>query len=115
MIIAGIDVGLAGAIAFLDTVTGAVRTVDMPVLILKRGGKVKREVDGHRLAAILGLAQLEHAFIEDVHARARARCFRRLRFRLGEGPRPRCADHPQRPLDGRPAAEMEEGSQRAGG
>jgi crossover junction endodeoxyribonuclease RuvC len=68
VIIAGLDVGLAGAVALLDTTTSAVRTVDMPVLTLRRGGKTKRELDPHQLVAILGAAGLDHVFVEDVHA-----------------------------------------------
>jgi crossover junction endodeoxyribonuclease RuvC len=69
MIIAGIDPGLSGAVALLDGGTGTVVDIfDMPTLELKRGGKTKREIDPHALAAALGRDRIGHAFIEAVGA-----------------------------------------------
>ena len=52
MIYIGIDPGLNGAIAFLDTEKGHLSIVDMPTLEVKRNNKAKREVSP------LGLAQI---------------------------------------------------------
>ncbi len=69
MMIAGIDPGLGGAIAFLDAVRGGVvDIVDMPVLTLARGGKTKRDLDAHALARLIGERRPGHAFVEQVGA-----------------------------------------------
>jgi crossover junction endodeoxyribonuclease RuvC len=69
MILAGIDPGLSGAVALLDAATGAVVDLwDMPVLVLSRGGKQKRELDPHSLAGALGRDRIGHAFVEQVGA-----------------------------------------------
>ena len=69
MILAGIDPGLGGAVALLDATTGAVLDVlDMPTLLLRRGGKHKHELDAHALAAALGRDRIGHAFVEAVGA-----------------------------------------------
>ena len=57
MIYIGIDPGLNGAIAFLDTEKGHLSVVDMPVLEVQRNNKVKREVSPHGIAAVLSLSQ----------------------------------------------------------
>ena len=44
MIILGIDPGLSGALAFLDTKTGMIAIEDMPTIEVKRNNKLKREV-----------------------------------------------------------------------
>jgi crossover junction endodeoxyribonuclease RuvC len=70
MIIAGIDPGLSGAVAFLDAPSGAVLDVaDMPTLALSRAGKNKRELDAHALARLIGDRRPDHAFLELVGAR----------------------------------------------
>lgn len=63
MILAGIDPGLSGAIALLNA-EGGCRVYDMPTLALTRGGKNKREVDAHHLAALLAGNNIGHAFLE---------------------------------------------------
>jgi crossover junction endodeoxyribonuclease RuvC len=69
MIIAGIDPGLSGAVAFLDATTGTVLDIaDMPTLALARGGKSKRELDAHSLARLIGDRPIGHAFVEAVGA-----------------------------------------------
>src|SRR5258708_45591 len=67
MIIAGLDPGLSGAVALLDTADGSVDVFDVPTLALTRGGKNKREVDSHALVRLLG-RRIGHAFIERVGA-----------------------------------------------
>jgi crossover junction endodeoxyribonuclease RuvC len=69
VIIAGIDPGLSGAVAFLDTATGAVLDIaDMPTLALSRGGKNKRELDAHSMARLIAEHRPGHAFVELVGA-----------------------------------------------
>jgi crossover junction endodeoxyribonuclease RuvC len=69
MIIAGVDIGLSGAVALLDAATGGVIDIwDMPTLALTRGGKNKRELDAHALAGALGRDRIGHCFIEQVGA-----------------------------------------------
>ena len=69
MIVAGIDPGLSGAIAFLDAASGVVLDIaDMPTLALSRGGKVKRELDAHSLARLVAERPIDHAFVEAVGA-----------------------------------------------
>lgn len=65
-VICGIDPGLSGALAFYDTATGAVETIDMPTLALSRSGKARREVDPHALAALLWRRHCGHAVVEHV-------------------------------------------------
>lgn len=62
--IAGCDPGLSGAVAIYDTETGAVETHPMPVHQLARGGKNKREIDVHGLAALIVGNRIGHAFVE---------------------------------------------------
>lgn len=68
-LICGIDPGMSGALAFLDTATGSVETIDMPVLRLARGGKTRGEVDAHALAALFWERHTGHVFLEHVWAR----------------------------------------------
>jgi crossover junction endodeoxyribonuclease RuvC len=51
----GIDPGLNGAIAFLDTKIGHLSVVDMPILEVKRNNKVKKEVSSYGLSNIFDL------------------------------------------------------------
>jgi crossover junction endodeoxyribonuclease RuvC len=65
--IVGVDPGLSGALFFLDPdhpSTG--EAVDLPVHILTRGGKKKRDLDIAGLSGILATRRLTHAFIEQV-------------------------------------------------
>ena len=57
MIFVGIDPGLTGALAFIDTVSGEVHIDDIPTKDRPCGGEVSREVDG------LALVQLARARI----------------------------------------------------
>ena len=67
MILAGIDPGLSGAIAFLST-EGECATFDMPIYRLLRGGKNKGEIDPHALAQLLRDRCPGHAFVEGMRA-----------------------------------------------
>jgi len=49
----GIDPGLSGAVALYMPATDTLHVGDVPILELKRNGKVRREVDVHALAAML--------------------------------------------------------------
>lgn len=71
MILLGIDPGLSGALAWLDHDGNVLAIEDMPTHELKRGGKIKRDIDRHRLAALLDLSSPHrpgHVFIEQVGA-----------------------------------------------
>ena len=49
----GIDPGLSGALALLDTDAGKIVVRDVPVHELKRNGKAKREIDLYALARLM--------------------------------------------------------------
>ena len=67
--IVGIDPGLSGALFFLDPRDPATgKAVDLPVYLLTRGGKKKRELDVAGLIRLLVQHPLTHAFIEQVGA-----------------------------------------------
>ncbi len=73
MIYIGIDPGLNGAIAFLDTEKGHLSVLDMPVLEVKRNNKTKREVSPVALADILRagigpFGPIPHSVLERVGA-----------------------------------------------
>ena len=53
MIVIGIDPGLKGAIARLDTEAGTLDVQDVPTFELKRNNKTKREIDYHSLARLV--------------------------------------------------------------
>ena len=64
-VIIGIDPGLSGAIAELDS--GVILVSDMPTFAVKRGNKTRRFVDPVRLAAILRiLYSPDHIILEEV-------------------------------------------------
>lgn len=67
MIIAGLDPGLRGGIAFLLP-DGTCDAFDMPVLRLDRGGKAKSDIDAHALAELFWKRHATHVFIEQVNA-----------------------------------------------
>jgi crossover junction endodeoxyribonuclease RuvC len=68
MIVAGIDPGLSGATALINTAhADQVQVFDMPTLTLPRGGKAKREIDAHALARILA-QPIDHCFVEQVNS-----------------------------------------------
>ena len=65
--IVGIDPGLSGALFFIDPShpeTG--EAVDVPVHLLTRGGRAKREIDVASLIAILAQRRISHGFVEAV-------------------------------------------------
>jgi crossover junction endodeoxyribonuclease RuvC len=67
--IAGLDPGLAGALFFLDPSNPANgEAVDLPVHMLLRGAKKKRELDIAGLIGILAVRRITHAFVEQVGA-----------------------------------------------
>ena len=68
MIIMGADPGLSGAVAFLDTETGALDVHDIPTFTLARNGKAKREINTVELARIIDFAAPKLAVIEQVGA-----------------------------------------------
>jgi crossover junction endodeoxyribonuclease RuvC len=70
MIILGIDPGLSGAMAFLDTGTGMIAVEDMPTVEVKRNNKLKREVSPQLVAAIIIKRHVGAAYLEKVNAMA---------------------------------------------
>jgi len=69
MIVVGIDPGLSGALFFLDPRDPATgEAADLPVYLLTRGGKKKRELDVAGLIRLLAARPLTHAFVEQVGA-----------------------------------------------
>jgi crossover junction endodeoxyribonuclease RuvC len=67
--IAGIDPGLTGAVCFADPSNPTTcRAYDLPVHVLLRGGKKKRELDIAGLIGILTEHRLDHVFLEQVGA-----------------------------------------------
>lgn len=68
MMILGIDPGLSGALAFLDSVNGSLVVMDMPVVELQRNGKTKREVSPALLADMIAGKGIKQAYVERVSA-----------------------------------------------
>lgn len=68
MLILGIDPGLSGALAFLDTTTDAVVVMDMPTVEVVRNGKTKREVSAALIADLVAGKGVVQAFVERVSA-----------------------------------------------
>jgi crossover junction endodeoxyribonuclease RuvC len=67
--IAGIDPGLSGALFFIDPSRPSTgEAVDLPVHLLVRGKKKKRELDITGLIGILTSHRLDHVFLESVGA-----------------------------------------------
>jgi crossover junction endodeoxyribonuclease RuvC len=65
MMIAGVDVGLSGAIAVIDG-EGVPKVWDLPVHITQRTGNKRAELDVHTLTMILKDAAPDHVVIEAV-------------------------------------------------
>lgn len=53
MIVIGIDPGLTGALAFIDTATGAVNIDEIPTRQRRTGGEVAKAVDGEALSTLV--------------------------------------------------------------
>lgn len=69
MRIVGIDPGLDGAIALIDTDIMKLHVEDMPTYEIKVGRSMKRRISAHGFAMLLaGLYQIDHVFIERVGA-----------------------------------------------
>lgn len=67
----GIDPGLDGALAVVNSKTGIVTIVDMPTNEMLRNGKRKREIDASYLAYLLGapeVAPVKDVYVELVNA-----------------------------------------------
>lgn len=63
--ILGIDPGLSGALAFMDS---ELIVYDIPTFEITRNGKNKRQIDLQKLLAILKLWPVEKAHLESVNA-----------------------------------------------
>lgn len=72
MIVLGIDPGLSGALAFINTEDETIDIHDMPVVEVTRNGKNKREVSAHLLADVVSgyPSTITAAYIERVNAMA---------------------------------------------
>ena len=68
MIILGIDPGLSGAFAFLDTRDMTVTLEDMPTVEILRNKKRKNEVNAAQVANVIAGRGIRHAFLERVGA-----------------------------------------------
>ena len=67
MIVLGIDPGLKGAMAFYDGTT--MRIEDVPVLPVRKSGRVRHEIDGYTLGRIIDVSiHIDHAAVELVGA-----------------------------------------------
>lgn len=65
--IAGIDPGQTGAIAFISS-SGKVEIYDTPIEMVKKGKGIKKEYLPGNMADLLRAIDLNHVFIESVHA-----------------------------------------------
>ena len=64
-VIVGVDPGLSGALAFMDLRQPAtVAVVDIPVHVLERGKRARREIDVAGFVSLLTSRVIEHAFVE---------------------------------------------------
>jgi len=70
VIVLGIDPGLSGALAFLNTDTGMIEIEDMPTVTVMRNRKEKREVSAQLVSAIVIKRHVQAAFLEKVNAMA---------------------------------------------
>ena len=68
MIVLGIDPGLSGALALLDTVSMELTVWDMPVVEVLRNRVNKREVNPAGVADLIAGNGIEHCYIERVGA-----------------------------------------------
>jgi len=67
-VILGIDPGASGAIAIFDYAQGTLEIFDMPVVMVKRGNKEKKEISPQALASLLRNPAINHATVEKVGA-----------------------------------------------
>lgn len=67
IIVLGVDPGLNGALCFMGADSVPV-IEDMPTLAVERGGRNKREVDMHHIAALIRGGGPDQAFVEHVWA-----------------------------------------------
>ena len=68
MRIAGIDPGLTGAIAIIDTATGELTIFDMPALEIAKAKGSARHINAGLLSEMIAGRQITHAAIEKVSA-----------------------------------------------
>ena len=64
----GVDPGASGALALLDTETGTIDVVDMPVVTIKRGTRNVRQVQPALVVDIIKQLQPDRAVVERVAA-----------------------------------------------
>jgi hypothetical protein len=68
-VIAGVDVGLAGAVCFIKPRhPESAEALDLPVYVLAHGGRAKPELDIAGLIRVLVRRRLTHPFVEQLGA-----------------------------------------------
>lgn len=68
MQILGIDPGAGGALALIETSQNTLTLIDMPIVEVKRGPRIVRQVSAPLIAEALRPYLITHAFIEKVGA-----------------------------------------------
>ena len=66
--ILAIDPGAHGALAFFTPGAGTLEVIDMPIVEVKRGAKMKNEISPQMLAALIGARKPGMAILEKVGA-----------------------------------------------
>lgn len=66
--ILGCDPGASGALAFFSPESGTLDVIDMPVVQVKRGGKLKSEISPQMLSSLIRPRLVDRAVIEKVGA-----------------------------------------------
>ncbi len=67
-VIGGIDPGVKGALAVIDSQRHTIFVADLPTLEYKTGKKTRRRIDPTRLAAMVAPLDIDHIIIESVHS-----------------------------------------------
>lgn len=82
--IAGIDPGLSGAIAFING-NIVVHCLDTPTLRLQSGKKTRQHFDLQAMRRILAAGAIDHAFLEAVHSMPSQGVVSSFQFGMGFG------------------------------
>jgi len=70
LIIAGIDPGVTGAVAFYDPDGPSLEVIDFPIFMFKRGRSTTKDLNAIALADLIRarMTGADHVFVEKVHA-----------------------------------------------
>lgn len=85
MIVLGIDPGLDGALCIMSGDESIDTIIDMPTLEVMRGGRPRREPDGHSVNAQLTRWFISHAFMEQAWPRPNEGAIHSFKFGEGYG------------------------------